>query len=165
MDRVGMSTVNFRNRFAGTKDENYQFAGFELVLKEVPAYFADRYKLHNVELWSKHFTSTDRSYLKQVKKALRKSKSRLINIQLDEDYQLGAADQSKRKESLELVLRWVNVAKFLGSGAIRINPGKGNVSYLIDALKTVNQVAKKKGIIMMTENHYGMEMDLSLIHI
>ncbi|MCB0633613.1 MAG: TIM barrel protein [Saprospiraceae bacterium] len=159
MDRIGMSTVNFRNRFQNTRPENITNPGTDLTLKEIPGYFRDRFQLRNVEFWSKHFESIDRSYLKELKSAIKRSRSKLINIQLDESYQLGDPDPDKRRESLALVLRWVEAAKMLGSGAIRVNPGQGDLMEVIAALKVVNREAKRKGLILMTENHFGMEMD------
>lgn len=159
IDRIGMSTVNFRNRFPNTRPEGIPQPERELTLLQVPEYFRDRFSIRNVEFWSKHFDSIDKSYLKALKAAIKKTGSRLINIQLDESYQLGSQDPAKRKESLELVLRWVKAAKILGAGAIRVNPGQGDLNHVIDSLKIINKLAQRKGIVLMTENHFGMEMD------
>lgn len=162
MDRIAMSTVNFRDRFASTREEGTEDAGQLLSLKEIPAYFADRFKLHLVEFWSPHFESIAPAYLEELKATIQKSKSRLINIQCDEAYELGAPDPIKRKEGLELALQWLDAAEMLGAEAIRFNPGEGDLTYIIEALKTINEVAKKKGIILMTENHWGIETDAEL---
>ena len=159
MNRIGMSTVNFRERFVNTRSKDSSFSGSDMNLMEIPVYFADRFKLHNVEFWSKHFESIDAAYLKELRDVIKKQKSRLINIQFDENYQLGDPDGSKRKESLQLALQWLQVAKDLGSGAIRVNPGNGDLQYAIESLKIINREAIKKGLILMTENHFGMEMD------
>ncbi len=159
MTRIGMSTVNFRERFSKTRSKDSSYSGGNMELIEIPEYFADRFSLHNVELWSKHFESLESSYLKELKKALRKTKSTLINIQCDEKYSLGAAEESQRRESIELAIKWVRAAKKLGAGAIRFNPGKGEIRYVIEGLRAINAVAKKKGIALLIENHFGMEMD------
>ncbi len=156
---MAMSTVNFRERFAQTRSEQSTYEGQDLHLAQVPEYFADRFGLHLVEFWSPHFESTERDHLKRLKRALRKSKSQLINIQLDESYDLGSADEAERDAGLALTLHWLEVADYLGSGALRINPGNGDVIKVIDALRQVNEVAKEKGIVLMVENHFGMEMD------
>ncbi len=157
--RVGMSTVTFRHRFAQTKPKEVNKIKQELTLVDTPEYFADRFGIHNVEYWSRHFESLEPAYLDSLKKKIKKTKSRLTNIQLDQPYQLGAPDETKRKESLELVLQWVEAAHQVGAHAIRVNPGKGEVTHSIQALKTINEAAKKHGLILMTENHFGMEMD------
>lgn len=130
-----------------------------MTLLKIPEYYVDRFGLHNVEYWSPHFESIQPSYLKELKASIKKTKSTLINIQFDEKYQIGSPDAAERKSSLELALKWVDVAKTLGSGGIRVNPGNGEVGYAIESLKVINQSAKKQGIVLMVENHFGMEMD------
>jgi sugar phosphate isomerase/epimerase len=157
MDRIAMSTVNFRGRFKQTS-KNIP-AGKELTLLDIPKYFKERFGLKNLEFWSRHFESTNPEYLLELKKAIKKSKSRLINIQMDEKYQIGDPDPVKRKESLDLALHWVEVAKTLGSDCIRINPGKGELALIIESYKTINELCKKHQIILMVENHFGIEMN------
>lgn len=158
-DRIAMSTVNFRERFAQTKTNDTIFKSSPLTLLKIPAYFKERFGLELVELWSKHFESIDQNYLKDLKAAITKSKSKLVNIQFDEDYQIGSPDEAIRKKSLEFALKWVDAAKFLGSGAIRVNPGTGEVGHAINSLKIINEACKSKGLILMVENHFGMEMN------
>lgn len=155
---IGMSTVNFRNRFEQTRDKNSDTSG-TLSLKETPAYFQDRFGLHLVEFWSRHFESIEENYLKLLVKEIKKAKCTLINIQLDEPYQIGSKDETERKSSVELVMNWIEAAHRLGSGAIRVNPGNGDPDLAIESLRAINEQAKKYGIVMMTENHFGMEMD------
>jgi sugar phosphate isomerase/epimerase len=158
-DRITMSTVNFRERFAQTKTNDALYATSPLTLLNIPEYFADRFGLRQVEFWSKHFESLNREYLKDLKTAIAKSKSKLINIQFDEDYQIGSPDEIIRKKGISLALQWVDAAHYLGSGAFRVNPGNGEVGYAISSLKTINEACKAKGLILMVENHFGMEMN------
>jgi sugar phosphate isomerase/epimerase len=161
-DRITMSTVNFRERFVQTKTNNVAYNSRPLTLLQTPAYFKERYGLRQVEFWSKHFESITPSYLKDLKAAIIKSKSKLVNIQFDEDYQIGSPDETRRKKSIDLALEWVDAAHFLGSGAIRVNPGNGEVGHAITSLKAINQACKSKGLILMVENHFGMEMNPDL---
>src|SRR5687767_9473430 len=158
-DRITMSTVNFRERFAQTKTNDALYAASPLTLLNIPEYFADRFGLRQVEFWSKHFESLNREYLKDLKTAIAKSKSKLINIQFDEDYQIGSPDENIRKKAISLALQWVDAAHYLGSGAFRVNPGNGEVGHAISSLKTINEACKAKGLILMVENHFGMEMN------
>lgn len=68
MERIGLTTVVFRNRFASTKSKNQELEN-ELTLLSTPEYFADRFDVHKVEMWTNHFESTSKSYLKEIKKA------------------------------------------------------------------------------------------------
>lgn len=158
-DRLTMSTVNFRERFAQTKTSDALYNSAPLTLLQIPEYFSERFGLRQVEFWSKHFESINPAYLKDLKTALVKSKSRLVNIQFDEDYQIGSPDEAIRKKSISLALQWVDAAHYLGSGAIRVNPGNGDVNHAINSLKTINLACQSKGLILMVENHFGMEMN------
>jgi sugar phosphate isomerase/epimerase len=158
-DRITMSTVNFRERFVQTKSSDAAYDSAPLTLLEIPAYFAQRFGLRQVEFWSKHFESLNPAYLKDLKAAIGKNKSRLVNIQFDEDYQIGSPDESTRKKSISLALQWVEAAHYLGSGAFRVNPGNGEVGQAINSLKTINEACKSKGLILMVENHFGIEMN------
>lgn len=159
MDRIAMSTVNFRERFSQTRSPENTRTKDALTLLEVPSFFANRFQLHHVEFWSKHFESIEPTYIKELGEAIKKNNSNLINIQFDEAYELGSPDEATRKSSLELALKWLNVAEALDSDCFRVNPMNGNVDYVIEALKIINKEANKKGIILMVENHFGMEMN------
>jgi len=158
-DRITMSTVNFRERFAQTKSSDAAFKSSPLTLLQIPEYFADRFGLQQVEFWSKHFESISPNYLKDLNAAIAKSKSKVINIQFDEDYQIGSPDESIRNKGVDLALAWADAAHTLGSGAFRVNPGNGEVGHAISSLKIIHEKCKSKGLVLMVENHFGMEMD------
>jgi sugar phosphate isomerase/epimerase len=159
MDRIGMTTVVFRFRFAQTRPRNY--AGTEplLTLLEVPEYFADRFGIHNVEFWSRHFDSLEPAYLADLKRALERTGSRLVNIQVDETYNLADADEAKRVEGVELVKRWVDAALQVGARSIRANPGSGDVAAAVRSLREVADYAGPKGMVVLVENHGGISQN------
>ena len=159
MDRIGMGTVLFRNRFKQTKPKDVKTATSELTLLDVPQFYRDRFKVNQVELWSYHFESLEPGYLEQLKNNLRAAGSTLVNIQVDTNYNLASADELKRRDSIEQVKPWIDAAAWLGSKAIRINPGNGPVEKSIESLREVNAYAKLKGLPLLTENHFGIEMD------
>ena len=115
--------------------------------------------MNQVEFWSYHFESLEPAYLEQLKNKLRAAESTLVNIQVDTNYNLASEDDSKRRQSIEQVKPWIDAAAFLGSKAIRINPGNGPVEKCIASMREVNDYAKSKGIPLLTENHFGIEMD------
>lgn len=159
MDRIGMGTVLFRNRFKQTKPKDITATGGELTLFDVPQYYRDRFAVRQVEFWSYHFESLEPDYLERLKGKLRAAGSSLINIQVDTSYNLASADDAKRHESIAHVKPWIDAAAFLGSAAIRINPGNGPIEKSIESMSEVNAYAKSKFIPLLTENHFGIEMD------
>lgn len=158
-DRLAMSTVLFRYRFRQTRPTTFAPVHSELTLLEVPQYYRDRFGLSQVEFWSNHFESLEPPYLDALKGKLRAAGSTLINVQVDAPYNLASLDEAERQESLATVRRWVDAAARLGSKAIRINPGNGSIEHSIASLKEVNAHVKRRGLPLLTENHFGIEMD------
>lgn len=159
LDRIAMGTVLFRNRFKQTRPEELSSNYDELTLLQVPEFYRDRFGLNQVEFWSYHFESLEPSYLKELKNRLRSARSSLVNVQVDTRYNLAAEDGAERQESIQEAKRWIDATAYLGSPAVRINPGKGSVEKSIESLKEVNRYAKSKNLALLTENHFGLEMD------
>lgn len=160
-DRLGMGTVLFRHRFKQTKPDELVELRNELTLLEVPAYYRERFAIRNLEFWSYHFESLDKAYLEALRARIDAANAQLINVQVDTDYDLASTNEEERKRSLEHVSKWIDAAALLRSRAIRINPGRsdGSVEKSIASMKEVNRYCKSKGLVLLTENHFGIEMD------
>lgn len=159
-ERVGLGTVSLRNRFEQTKPAGAMLQN-PLTLLDVPAYYRERFAVRRLEFWSKHFESLDPEYLQQLRRRINRAGAQLINIQVDENYDLASPDESKRQQGLTLVRQWVDAAAALGSRAIRINPGRtgGSVEQSIASMREVNGYCLAKRLPLLTENHFGIEMD------
>jgi sugar phosphate isomerase/epimerase len=164
MDRIALGTVLFRYRFKQTKPKELETITNELTLEAVPAYYKKRFGIRNLEFWSNHFESLEQPYLSRLKTAIKASSSRLINVQVDSAYDLAALDETERQRSLTHVKEWIDAVSFLGSTCVRINPGRanGSIDKSIESMKEVNQYAKSKKLILLTENHFGIEMNPDL---
>jgi len=160
-DRIGMGTVIFRNRFEQTKPKNVTEIRDPLTLLEVPAYYRERFGVRKLEFWSYHFQSLEKPYLEQLRQRVKSAKAELINVQVDVAYDLASTDEDERQQSLATVRQWIDAAAFLGSKAIRINPGKsgGSVEKSIASMKEVNRYCQSKRLPLLTENHFGIEMN------
>ncbi len=157
--RLAMGTVIFRHRFAQTRSANLPNPGPALTLLDVPEYYHQRFGLNQVEFWSYHFDSLEPAYLARLRAALDTAGSRLINIQIDTDYNLAAADPARRTESIVEVKRWIDAAVVLGSPCVRANPGRGPIENAIASMREINTYAADHGIVLLNENHFGIEMD------
>ncbi len=160
-ERVGMGTVIFRNRFAQTRPKGVREIQDPLTLFDVPAYYRDRFGIRLLEFWSHHFESLDKAYLEALRERVKAAGAQLINVQVDADYDLASENEEERQRSLVVVRQWIDAASLLGSRSVRINPGKpkGAVEKSIASLKEVNQYCASKGLPLLTENHFGLEMD------
>ncbi len=161
MDRIGLGTVTLRYRFKQTKPKELETIKDELTLLDVPAYYKERFKINKLEFWSNHFESLDNAYILQLKEKIRKSKSKLVNVQIDSSYNLASTDEAERQKSLKHVKEWTDAVALLGSECIRINPGRtnGSVDKSIESMKEVYAYVKGKKMILLTENHFGIEMN------
>jgi sugar phosphate isomerase/epimerase len=159
--RLGMSTVTFRNRFQQTKSSALTEANDELTLLKVPAYYRKRFGVLNLEFWSNHFESLERTYLQELRAQVNAAGAQLVNIQVDADYDLASTNEAERQRSLATAREWIDAAAFLGSRAVRINPGRagGSVERSIVSMQEVNRYCVSKGLPLLTENHFGLEMD------
>jgi sugar phosphate isomerase/epimerase len=159
-DRVGLGTVTFRNRFEQTKPKGAQ-PGNSLRLLDVPAYYRDRFGVRHLEFWSRHFESLEPAYLGGLRDRVRDAGAELINVQVDADYDLASPDEPTRQQSLATVRQWIDAAALLGSRAVRVNPGRtgGSIEKCVASLREVNEYCLAKRLPLLTENHFGIEMD------
>lgn len=160
-DRLGMSTVTFRNRFRLTRPADAGPLRNELTLFDVPEYYRDRFGIRNLELWGHHFESLEPAYLAKLRSRIDAAKAQVINLQADADYDLASRDEAERQRSLRVAFQWVDAAVALGSRAVRINPGRpdGSVENAIASMKEINRYCRAKGLPLLIENHFGIEMD------
>jgi sugar phosphate isomerase/epimerase len=155
MDRIGLTTVVFRNRFRSTVPKQMELKN-ELTLIDIPEYFADRFGIHNVELWTKHFESKSRSYLADIQKNVGKSKSKIIDLQADTSQDLSDPDENKRQKAVSEMKEWVDAGAFLDTAFIRISPMKKSYQQAAKSIREVTIYAKTKGIEALVENHNDM---------
>ncbi len=160
-DRVGMGTVIFRSRFEQTRPKESAALEDPLTLLDVPSYYRQRFGIRNLEFWSHHFESLDTAYLMELRGRVKAAGAEIINVQMDADYDLASANEEQRQRSLGVVRQWIDAAALLGSRAVRINPGKsgGSIENSIASLKEVNQYCLSRRLPLLTENHFGLEMD------
>jgi sugar phosphate isomerase/epimerase len=163
MQRIAMTTVVFRFRFPATRPADYTGTESLLTLAEVPEYFADRFGIHNLEFWSLHFDSQSPAYLRDLKRAVERSRSRIVNIQVDQPYNLAAADETERRRSIELVKEWVDVAERLEAGSIRANIGNGEVETSVRSLRELLAAAASRRVPLYVENHGGISTDPDVV--
>jgi sugar phosphate isomerase/epimerase len=160
-DRVGMGTVIFRNRFEQTLPKGSPQPQDPLTLLAVPAYYRQRFGIRKLEFWSHHFESLEKPYLLELRERVKAAGAELVNVQVDAAYDLASTNEEERRRSLDTVRQWIDAVALLGSRAIRVNPGKagGSVEKSIASLREVNQHCISKRLPLLTENHFGLEMD------
>ena len=154
MSRIGLTTVVFRNRFLST---NPDATDNLLTLEAVPEYFQDRFGIYQPEFWSEHFESIESSYLKELKKALDKSHSTLINIQVDTPGKdMSDPETGKSGLAVDKIKEWIDVGSFLGSKMIRGSFMQHSLDEGIKSTRELVKYAAGKGITFLSENHFDL---------
>jgi hypothetical protein len=128
---------------------------------EFPEMIADRYHIHNVEVQSMYFASTERSYLREFSERLKRAKSRVVDIPLEFDNEGGRTptisshDPKLRQRAIELSLEWIDRAAELGSHAVMPNQGvidASDPSLTITALKALKAHADSRKVAVILED-------------
>jgi len=122
---------------------------------DVPEMFADRYKVHNVEMQHNYFESTEASFFKDFLARLAKTKSRVSNINLElGNMNIAAPDPALRAQAIDLTRAWIDHAVLLGSPRVMINQGKltqENKAAAIEALTHMTAYGQTKKIMVGAE--------------
>jgi sugar phosphate isomerase/epimerase len=122
---------------------------------DVPEMFADRYKVHNVEMQHNYFESTEASFFKDFLARLAKTRSGVSNINLElGNMNIAAPDPALRAQAIDLTRAWIDHAVLLGSPRVMINQGKltqENKAAAIEALTHMTAYGKTKKIMVGAE--------------
>ena len=122
---------------------------------DVPQMFADRYKVHNVEVQHNYYESTETSYFNDFKAKLTAAQSRVSNINLElGTMSIASPDPILRTQAVDLTKQWIDHAVVLGSPRVMINQGRltqENKAAAIETLKRMTAYAKTKNIMVGVE--------------
>jgi hypothetical protein len=121
---------------------------------------ADRFGVHQISLQSNYFPSTEMSWLKEFKARLDKTKTKIVQINLEfgAGYNMGADSMSGRLQMIDLHRVWLDKAAFLGCPRVLLNQGQPtpeNREQTISNYRAVVALAKEKGITAASENRGG----------
>ncbi|HEX3798008.1 MAG TPA: TIM barrel protein [Verrucomicrobiae bacterium] len=162
LNRIAMGTLIFRYQFKQTKPREMPVIKNELTLLDVPEFYRDKFGIRKIEFWNEHFESLEPDYLAKLKGKIKAAGSQLVDVQIDRiSYDLASENEETRLKSIKDVKQWMDAVSFLGSECIRVNPGRprGSVDKSIESLKELNAYARNKNLIIITANHFGLEMD------
>ncbi len=103
----------------------------------------------------------DQRYLGEMKQRAADLGVKSLLIMIDNEGDLGDADERKRAQAVEKHHKWVEAAKFLGCHSIRVN-ARSSGSYdeqlarAADGLRKLSEFGEKHEINVIVENHGGL---------
>jgi len=167
MNRLAMGTLLWRSQFKETGPKNANGILDEMRLIDVPKHHAEKFGIRKIEFWSEHIASFEPAYISAIRKEITQYKCELLDIQFDSSpfnktgYDLASPDEAERAAGVAHVKKWMDGASLFGSKCVRINPGKngGSVNQSIRSFQELLPYAKRKGLIIITANHFGIETD------
>lgn len=122
---------------------------------DLPEMFADRYKVHNIEMQHNYFESTEASFFRSFLDRLAKTKSRVTNLNLElGNMNIAATTPALRAQAVDLTRAWIDHAVLLGCPRVMINQGAltpANKAAAIDTLARMTAYAKTKNIMVGAE--------------
>jgi sugar phosphate isomerase/epimerase len=169
LNRIGITTVCFRERFPATRSKGAAApAGGDLTLLTSPKVIADQLGLHNVEIWSAQFAETSLDYCRQIKAAAAAIGSKIIDVQVDGPENLSDPDPAKRAASIAAIKQWMDRSAAVGAPRMRANTGGGkpedwDVNRTADSFRQLADYGKGIGVKILIENHIGYSADIDKV--
>lgn len=149
--RIGCAAYSYRDYF--TKGimglEDFIKVGYEL-------------GLDGVELTVYYFKSTEDNYVFKLKRLALEYGLDIPCVSVGNNFT--EPEQAKRREQVDYVKRWLDVASKLGAPCLRIFAGKvpkgytedDAIKWTVECIKECIDYASKLGIILVLENHGGI---------
>ncbi len=156
-ERIGVTTWPFRMYIDSSTNRWRDPKLPGMALTDFPAMVAKKFDLHNVELLADHFPSTDKAYLQQLRGAVRKAGSRIIDIPADGGASFYDPFAVKRQEAIDYGKKWIDVAVAVGSPSVRLHiagvkgvaPDAGRAA---ESLKRVAAYGASRNVMVTLEN-------------
>src|ERR1700676_5042503 len=168
-ERVAVAAYPFREFIAGWKGWDGKSpstvpASQQIELKDFAAHVAEKFNVHKIELWSPVFPSTEPKYLEQLRAAVEKAGSGVVDIAVDARHSQYSVDPIERQKAVASSNAWVDVAAALGSPSIRTHiegakDVKPDVGRAADTLARVAEHGAKKNVVVHLENDDAMSED------
>ncbi len=126
-------------------------------LTDFAAMVVEKFRVHNIEPLSDHFPSTDPAYLEELRTAVEKAHSHIVNIPANVGASFYDPNAAKRDKAVAGGKKWVEVAVAVGSPSIRahiqgargVNP---DVSRAVESLQRLAEYGATKNIMINLEN-------------
>ncbi len=156
-ERLAVASYPFRAFIDAPRNEDRDRSKPGMPLTAFPAMVADKFGVHGIEPLDTHFASTDAAYLRQLRTAVEKAGSRVVNIPVDLVASVYDPDQAVRNKAIENGRKWVDVGAALGSPGVRVHiarstRSKPDVDRAAESLKQIAGYASGKDIIVSLEN-------------
>jgi hypothetical protein len=160
LDRISIAGSVFKANF-----DNWEYAILSamprLGILDYPRFIRDQFGVRKVELWQRQFFPeglTDANFA-AVRAAADAAGVTVSNLQVEALPSLDAGGAAERTAVLNGIKSWLDKARILGAGSIRVNvtrqAGPVNLEAVIDTLRRAADYGQSIGVRVLVENHGG----------
>jgi sugar phosphate isomerase/epimerase len=162
-ERIAVASYPFRNFIAGLDDAPGSPAG-KMDIKDFTAHVAAKFNVNKIEPWSRHFRSTDRKYLAEVRAGVEKVHGLIVDIAADGEHSQYSADRGERDQAVAFGKQWIEVASVVGAPSVRTNipvakDAKPDVGRAAETLRRVADYAAGNHVVVHLENDNPVSED------
>ena len=155
-ERIAIASYPFRNFIAGSPYQDAA-AAQKIDFKDFAAHTSEKFNIRKIEPWSRHFRSLEPKYLEEFREAVSKARGAVVNIAVDGDHSIYAADSAERDKAIAFSKQWVDVAAAIGSPNIRTNlaqakDSKPDIERAASSLRRVAEYGESKKVVVNLEN-------------
>lgn len=156
-DRLAVASWSFREHLDLPENRAHKPQKSLIDVKQFAAMIADRYKIHNVELLGQHLPSTAPEYLKDLREAVRRANSHLVNLPAGTEASLYDPDAKKRAAAIQEGKKWIDVAVALDCPSVRLNLAgvkgvKPDAGLAAEGLAAIARYGESKNVVVTLEN-------------
>ncbi len=156
-ERLAVASWSFREYLDTAENRARKSHGSLMDLKQFPAMVADRYNIHNVEILGQHMPSTTPAYLKELRAAVQRAGSHVVDLPAGGEASLYDPDAKKRAMAVEDGKKWIDVAVALDCPSVRLNISgakgvKPDVALTAEGLGAIAQYGASKNVVVNLEN-------------
>jgi sugar phosphate isomerase/epimerase len=138
---------------------------------DLPAFaamVAQRFNLHNIEVWSPHIQARTPADLETLRAGIEKSGVHVVNIAADLRQSVYDPDPEKRKAAVDGGKQWVDAAVGIGSPSIRLHVAEAHgappdFKLASDSLRQVADYGAQKNVVINLENDDPVSEDAFFI--
>jgi len=155
--RLGVASYPFRAFIDSPNNPDREREKPGMSLLQFPAMVRGKFNVRNIEPLDSHFVSLETAYLGQLRNAVEKAGSRVINIPVGLRASLYDPDGAKRKNGMDSAKKWVDAAVTLGSPSVRLHIAgvqgvAPDVSRAAQSLRDIAAYGAEKNIVINLEN-------------
>jgi sugar phosphate isomerase/epimerase len=140
----------------------------KMELKDFASHVVEKFKIHRIEPWSVHFVSQEPRYLAEMRAAFRTAQVSVVNIAVDGEHSIYAADAAERERAVAESKSWIDVAVAIGSPSVRTHVAEAkdsgpDLARAAESLRRVAEYGAQKNIVVNLENDNPVTEDAFFI--